>query len=86
MLSEDLRFAVRMFARRRRFALLLIATLALGIGSATSIFSIVDGVLWKPLPFHGSDRLHWIARTNGAWRSSPVLASRWNDLPHALPH
>lgn len=86
MLSSDLRFAARRFARRRRFALLLVATLALGIGSATAIFSIVDGVLWKPLPYAGADRLYWIARTNAAWRASPVLAARWNDLPHALPH
>lgn len=83
---DDLRFAARLFVRRRRFALLLVATLALGIGSATAIFSLVDGVLWKPLPYSGADRLYWIARTNEAWRASPVLASRWNDLPHALPH
>jgi predicted permease len=83
---DDLRFATRLFIRRRRFALLLIATLALGIGSATAIFSLVDGVLWKPLAFRGADRLFWIARTSEAWRASPVLAHRWDDLAHALPH
>ncbi|HSA57503.1 MAG TPA: ABC transporter permease [Gemmatimonadaceae bacterium] len=86
MTFDDLRFAFRLFARRRRFSILLVATLALGIGSATAIFSLVDGVLWKPLPYHDPDRLYWIARTNDAWRASPVLAHRWNDLAHALPH
>ena len=80
---DDLRFARRMFARRRRFAALLIATIAVGIGAATSIFSLVDVVLWKPLPYRDADRLYWIARTDESWRASPVLASRWDNLSHA---
>ena len=72
-----------MFARRRRFAALLIATIAVGIGAATSIFSLVDVVLWKPLPYRDADRLYWIARTDESWRASPVLASRWDNLSHA---
>ena len=74
-----------MFVRRRRFALLLIATITVGIGSATSIFSLVDVVLWKPLPYRDAERLFWIARTDESWRTSPVLASVWDNLGHAYP-
>lgn len=73
-----------MFARRRRFAALLIATIAVGMAAATSIFSLVDGVMWKPLPYRDSGRLHWIARTDTTWRASPVLASKWDNLSHTL--
>lgn len=62
----------------------LIATIALGISAATSIFSLVATV-WKPLPYRDADRLYWIARTDESWRTSPVLASHWNSLSHALP-
>lgn len=84
-LFDDVRFAARMFARRRRFATLLVATIALGIGSATSIFSLVDTVLWRPLPYRDVDRLYWVARTDESWRASPVLASVWNNMGHTLP-
>ena len=84
ILLDDVRFALRMFARRRRFASLLVATIALGLAAATSIFSLVDVVLWKPLPYRDADRLFWIARTNDAWRTNPVLASFWDNLGHTL--
>src|SRR4051794_29384591 len=74
-----------MCARRPRFALLLVATITVGIGSATSIFSLVDVVLWKPLPYRDADRLYWIARTDETWRASPVLAAVWDNMGHTLP-
>ena len=83
-LRDDLRFARRMFARRRRFSTLLVATIAIGVGAATSIFSLVDVVLWKPLPYPDADRLYWIARTDESWRASPVLASVWDNMGHTF--
>jgi putative ABC transport system permease protein len=56
-LGQDVTFAIRAFLKRPAFALVIIATLALGIGAATAIFSIVDGVLLRPLPFDEPDRL-----------------------------
>ena len=82
---DDLRFARRLFARRRRFSWLLVATIAVGVGAATSIFSLVDVVLWKPLPYRSADRLYWLARTDSAWRASPVLAAFWDNLGHTFP-
>ncbi|NOT09183.1 MAG: ABC transporter permease [Gemmatimonadales bacterium] len=85
---DDLRFGLRILARRPRFSLLLIATIALGIGSATSMFSLVDGVLLKPLPYRDQDRLVSVWRTSQFWRHSPVLSRsslKWDALPVALP-
>src|SRR6516165_6403521 len=48
---QDLHFALRTFCRAPAFAIATIATLALGIGANTAIFSVVSGVLLRPLPF-----------------------------------
>ena len=54
---QDLRFAVRSLRKRPAFALLAILTVALGIGINVAMYTIADGVLWKPLPYVESDRL-----------------------------
>jgi predicted permease len=53
----DLKFSLRTLARRPGFALLAALTVALGIGVNTAMFTIVDGVLWKPLPYADVERL-----------------------------
>lgn len=53
----DLRYAVRSLSRSPGFAIAAILTLGIGIGAATAIYSVVDTILFRPLPFPGGDRL-----------------------------
>src|SRR3989440_8881359 len=56
-LLQDLRFALRALAKRPGFALVAILTLALGIGSTTAVFSVVDRILFRSLPYPHDERL-----------------------------
>ena len=56
-IAGDAAHAVRLLVRRRAFALTAIATLALGLGAPTTIFSIVRAVLLRPLPYPDADRV-----------------------------
>lgn len=57
---KDLRFSLRMLIRKPGFTVVVFLTLAVGIGANTAIFSIVNGVLLRPLAFEDSDRLVWM--------------------------
>ena len=56
----DLRYAIRQLRNTPGMALLAILTLALGVGAKTAIFTVIDSVLLRPLPYANSDRLVFI--------------------------
>src|SRR5262245_21930561 len=58
---SDLRFAARELARRPGFALTAIASLALGIGATSAVFSVIYAVLINPFPYPGAERIMSIA-------------------------
>ena len=60
---QDVKYALRGFRREPGLALIATLILALGIGSNTAVFSIVNPLVLRPLPFPESDRLVWIANT-----------------------
>jgi predicted permease len=63
MFLSELRYALRSLARARGFAIAVILTLGLGIGANTAIFSVVRGVLLKPLPYRDGDRLVYLRQS-----------------------
>src|SRR5207302_1277465 len=68
MFIPDFRYALRSLSHARGFSLAVILTLGLGIGANTAIFSVVRGVLLKPLPHRDGDRLVFLrqsAQTSG---------------------
>jgi putative ABC transport system permease protein len=78
---SDARYAVRMLARNPGFTAVAVMTLALGIGANTTMFSVVNAVLLRPLPFPEPDRLAtvWRARTSNPTSLNVVSMPNYRD-------
>jgi hypothetical protein len=86
---RDLRFAWRLLLRSPGFAVIAVLCLALGMGATTAVFTVVDAVLFRPLPYAAPDRLARIYTEfpnfpNGGLRRFPVSPPEFLEMREAL--
>ena len=79
-LLQDLRFALRVYAKNRTFTIVAVLTLAIGIGSNIAVFTVVNAMLFRSLPYPDADRLVQIGRTLNAGPVYPMSYARFRFL------
>ena len=87
ILLQDLRFALRQLNKHRGFALVAVLTLGIGIGAATAVFSLVDAVLLRPLPFAHPEQIMSVGtvlRLSAAPKSGPAKGENYTSWPDFL--
>ena len=73
-LLQDLRYALRTLRRSPGFTIVVILTLALALGMSTSVFSVLNAVLLRPISYPNSNRLLWVTTFNKQWNEEWVSA------------
>jgi len=86
VLVQDIRYALRSFLRAPGFTAVALVTLALGIGGTTAIFSIVDGVVLRPLPYSDPDRIVQLVRIISRGDDSSFSGPDYRDLKKAATY
>ena len=82
-LFQDLRYAIRILLKNPGFTSVAVITLALGIGANTAIFSVVNGVLLRPLPYREPDRIVTILHDGWGPVSAPDFLD-WQAQSHSF--
>jgi putative ABC transport system permease protein len=81
-LVQDVRYSVRGFRRNPIFTLTIIATLMLGIGATTAVFSVVDRILFRPLPYANADRLVSVGMVHSVETQEFLMGNMYSDWRH----
>ncbi len=79
-LWQDLRYAARVLGKSPGATAVMVFTLALAIGATTAIFSVVYGVLLRPLPYSGADRIMAVSEVNSNGRPSRLADPNFDDF------
>jgi len=81
-LIQDLRYAIRMLLKKPSFTIIVVLALGIGIGANTAIFSVVNAILLRPLPYKNFDRISMI------WMSNPKLGvmEDWHSYPNYVDY
>jgi hypothetical protein len=77
---QDFRYAARVLGKNPGVTAIMVFTLALAIGATTAIFSVVYGVLLRPLPYAGADRIMAVSEVNSNGRPSRLADPNFDDF------
>jgi putative ABC transport system permease protein len=89
VLLNDLRYSARLLRKTPLFTIAVVLTMTLAIGATTAVFTVVNAVMLRPLPFANPDRLMWVAEKNDRLNLSTFSASAlnylsWKDQTHTF--